>query len=64
MVAVGIPVAKTRDGRLFNWMRSQTTEDLIEGARALKKKADLRLDISAELVVRGVQNELTADAAQ
>ena len=58
----GIPVAKTRPSRLVNWLASQTTEDLIAGARALKATADIRLDMVAELLVRGVHNDLTADA--
>ena len=62
MFAPGIPVAPRREGRLANWLKSQTTEDLISGARALKATADLRLDMVAELLLRGVQNDLTADA--
>lgn len=62
MSVAGIPVAKNREGRLRNWLASQTTEDLIAGARAIKASADLRLDMVAELLLRGVHNELTADA--
>lgn len=58
----GIPVAPRREDRLANWLKSQTTEDLIAGARALKAKADLRIDMLAELVVRGVQNDMTIDS--
>ena len=58
----GIPVAKTREGRLANWLKSQTADDLSAAARSMKTTADLRLDMLAELVVRGVQNDLTADS--
>lgn len=63
MATAGIPVANNREGRLANWLKSQTTEDLISGARSLKADTDLHKDMAAELIVRGVQNELTADAA-
>lgn len=58
----GIKTPARREGRLAAWLKSQTTEDLIEGARAMKVNADLRVDMLAELVLRGKIIDLNSAA--